>query len=87
MLGERDEGDVPQTIIALGRQDTDPDDLEAQLRYVQRAWGAVLGDAAAFAELIVDGHHVAGPSVRAAFAAKGARLMLITDAIRAPHKR
>ena len=45
--------------------------------------GAVLGDAAAFAELIVDGHHVAAASVRAAFAAKGARLVLITDAIRA----
>ncbi len=45
--------------------------------------GAVLGDPAAFAELIVDGHHLAAASVRAAFAAKGARLMLITDAIRA----
>jgi N-acetylglucosamine-6-phosphate deacetylase len=45
--------------------------------------GAVLGDPAAYAELIVDGHHVAGASVRAAFAAKGARLLLITDAIRA----
>ncbi len=45
--------------------------------------GAALGDAASYAELIVDGHHVAGPSVRAAFAAKGARLVLITDAIRA----
>lgn len=45
--------------------------------------GAVLGDAASFAELIVDGHHVAAASVRAAFAAKGARLVLITDAIRA----
>ena len=45
--------------------------------------GAVLGDAAAYAELIVDGHHVAAASVRAAFHAKGARLVLVTDAIRA----
>lgn len=45
--------------------------------------GAVLGDAAAYAELIVDGHHVAAASVRSAFAAKGARLVLISDAIRA----
>ncbi|MFN2322242.1 MAG: N-acetylglucosamine-6-phosphate deacetylase [Trueperaceae bacterium] len=45
--------------------------------------GAVLGDAASFAELIVDGHHLAAASVRAAFHAKGARLLLITDAIRA----
>ena len=45
--------------------------------------GAVLGDAESFAELIVDGHHVAGASVRTAIHAKGARLLLITDAIRA----
>jgi N-acetylglucosamine-6-phosphate deacetylase len=45
--------------------------------------GALLGDTAAYAELIVDGHHVAGASVRAAFAAKGGRALLITDAIRA----
>lgn len=45
--------------------------------------GAVLGDRDAHAELIVDGHHVAGAAVRTAFAAKGARLLLVTDAIRA----
>lgn len=47
------------------------------------AIGALLGDEQAYAELIVDGHHVAPASVRTAFAAKGARLLLITDAIRA----
>jgi N-acetylglucosamine-6-phosphate deacetylase len=45
--------------------------------------GAVLGDSETFAELIVDGHHVFAASVRAAFAAKGLKLMLVTDAIRA----
>lgn len=45
--------------------------------------GAVLGDPEAYAELIVDGHHVAAAAVRVAFAAKGPRLLLITDAIRA----
>ena len=45
--------------------------------------GALLGDPTAYAELIVDGHHVAAASVRAAFAAKRARTVLITDAIRA----
>lgn len=47
------------------------------------AIGALLGDEQAYAELIVDGHHVAPASVRTAFASKGARLLLITDAIRA----
>lgn len=45
--------------------------------------GAVLGDPEAHAELIVDGHHVAGAAVRTAFAAKGDRLALVSDAIRA----
>jgi N-acetylglucosamine-6-phosphate deacetylase len=45
--------------------------------------GAVLGDPQAFAELIVDGHHVVGAAVRTAFAAKGPRQLLVTDAIRA----
>jgi N-acetylglucosamine-6-phosphate deacetylase len=45
--------------------------------------GAVLGDRAAYAELIVDGHHVAPAAVRTAFAAKPGRLVLVTDAIRA----
>lgn len=45
--------------------------------------GAVLGDRETYAELIVDGHHVVAASVRAAFAAKGSRLLLVTDAIRA----
>lgn len=45
--------------------------------------GAVLGERDAFAELIVDGHHVFGPAVRAAFAAKTSRQLLVTDAIRA----
>lgn len=50
---------------------------------VPGAIGALLGDEQAYAELIVDGHHVAPASVRTAFAAKGKRLLLITDAIRA----
>jgi N-acetylglucosamine-6-phosphate deacetylase len=45
--------------------------------------GAVLGDREAYAELIVDGHHVAPAAVRATFAAKRDRVLLITDAIRA----
>jgi len=45
--------------------------------------GAVLGDPDAFAELIVDGFHVAPAAVRATFAAKPARTLLITDAMRA----
>jgi len=45
--------------------------------------GGVLGDRAAYAELIVDGHHVAPAAVRAAFNAKPDRTLLITDAIRA----
>jgi N-acetylglucosamine-6-phosphate deacetylase len=47
------------------------------------AVGAVLGDRGAYAELIVDGHHVAPAAVRTAFAAKPGRVVLITDAIRA----
>jgi N-acetylglucosamine-6-phosphate deacetylase len=45
--------------------------------------GAVLGDRAAYAEVIVDGHHVAPAAVRTVFAAKPGRALLITDAIRA----
>ena len=45
--------------------------------------GAVLGDRAAYAELIVDGHHVAPAAVRTVFAAKPRRTLLITDAMRA----
>lgn len=45
--------------------------------------GAALADEAAFAELILDFHHVHATSFRAALAAKPRRLSLITDAIRA----
>lgn len=44
--------------------------------------GAALADEGLAAGLIADGHHVAWPSVRAAFAAMGpGRLMLVTDAM------
>jgi len=45
--------------------------------------GAALADEEAFAELILDLHHVHAASFRAAEAAKTGRLHLITDAIRA----
>lgn len=45
--------------------------------------GAALADGEAFAELILDLHHVSATSFAAALAAKPGRLMLITDAIRA----
>ncbi|MFO7546301.1 MAG: amidohydrolase family protein [Trueperaceae bacterium] len=45
--------------------------------------GAALADEAAFAELILDFHHVHPTSFLAALAAKPQRLSLITDAIRA----
>jgi len=45
--------------------------------------GACLADADAFAELILDGHHVHPTSFLAARNAKPGRLLLITDAIRA----
>jgi N-acetylglucosamine-6-phosphate deacetylase len=45
--------------------------------------GAALADEDAFAELILDLHHVHAASFRAAAAAKSGRLHLITDAIRA----
>ena len=45
--------------------------------------GALLADPAAWAELILDGHHVHAASFRAAHHAKPERLVLITDAIRA----
>lgn len=47
------------------------------------AVGAALADAAAWAELILDGHHVHATAFRAALAAKPERLLLVTDAIRA----
>ncbi len=45
--------------------------------------GAILADRSAFAELILDGHHVHTASFLTAYNAKPDRLMLITDAIRA----
>lgn len=45
--------------------------------------GACFADAEAFAELILDGHHVDPVAFLAARAAKPGRLMLITDAMRA----
>lgn len=45
--------------------------------------GACFADSGAFAELILDGHHVHPTSFLAARNAKPGRLMLITDAIRA----
>jgi N-acetylglucosamine-6-phosphate deacetylase len=45
--------------------------------------GAILADRGAFAELILDGHHVHTASFLTAYNAKPERLMLITDAIRA----
>jgi N-acetylglucosamine-6-phosphate deacetylase len=45
--------------------------------------GALLGNARAWAEVILDGHHVHTSSFRTAYHAKPERLMLITDAIRA----
>ena len=45
--------------------------------------GACLADPDAYAELILDGHHVDPVAFLAAYAAKGDRLLLITDAIRA----
>ena len=45
--------------------------------------GAVLASADAYAELICDGHHVARAAAMTALRAKGRRLLLITDAIRA----
>ena len=45
--------------------------------------GACLADPDAFAELILDGHHVHPVSFLAAWHAKPGRLLLITDAIRA----
>lgn len=45
--------------------------------------GAALADPEAFAELILDGHHVHPVAFRAALAAKPDRLHLVTDAIRA----
>lgn len=45
--------------------------------------GAVLARADVWAELICDGHHVVRAAAMTALRAKGARLILITDAIRA----
>jgi N-acetylglucosamine-6-phosphate deacetylase len=45
--------------------------------------GACFADADAFAELILDGHHVEPVAFLAARAAKPGRLLLVTDAIRA----
>jgi N-acetylglucosamine-6-phosphate deacetylase len=45
--------------------------------------GAALADGDAFAEIILDGHHVHGGSVLAAYRALGPRLLLVSDAIRA----
>jgi N-acetylglucosamine-6-phosphate deacetylase len=45
--------------------------------------GAVLASDTAYAELICDGHHVARAAAMTALRAKGRRLLLITDAIRA----
>lgn len=47
------------------------------------AVGAALSDPEAYAELILDLHHVHAASFRAAAAAKAGRLLLVTDAIRA----
>lgn len=47
------------------------------------AVGAALAEPDAYAELILDGHHVHPTAFRAALAAKPERLHLITDAIRA----
>lgn len=47
------------------------------------AVGAALADGEAFAELILDLHHVHPTAFRAALAAKPGRLHLVTDAIRA----
>ena len=45
--------------------------------------GAALASGKAWAELILDLHHVHPASARAAWAAKGEKLLLVTDAIRA----
>ncbi len=45
--------------------------------------GALLGNPRAWAEVILDGHHVHASSFRTAYHAKPERLMLITDAMRA----
>lgn len=45
--------------------------------------GALLADPDAYAEVIMDGHHVHPTSVLAAWRALGPRLLLITDAMRA----
>jgi N-acetylglucosamine-6-phosphate deacetylase len=45
--------------------------------------GAALTDARLTCGLIVDGHHVAGPSVRMAMATAPGRIMLVTDAVAA----
>ncbi len=45
--------------------------------------GAALADSEAYAELILDGHHVAPVAFRAVHAAKPRRLALVTDAMRA----
>jgi N-acetylglucosamine-6-phosphate deacetylase len=45
--------------------------------------GAAFADPDTWAELILDGHHVHGGSALAAWRACGARLMLVSDAIRA----
>jgi N-acetylglucosamine-6-phosphate deacetylase len=45
--------------------------------------GAVLASPDAYAELICDGHHVARAAAMTALRAKGRRLILVTDAIRA----
>jgi len=45
--------------------------------------GAVLASTDAYAEVICDGHHVARAAAMTALRAKGRRLILITDAIRA----
>ncbi len=47
------------------------------------AVGAALADPQAYAEVILDGHHVHRASFLAAAAAKPSRLLLVTDAIRA----
>jgi N-acetylglucosamine-6-phosphate deacetylase len=45
--------------------------------------GALLASRDTYAELILDGHHVHFTSFRAAHAAKGGRLLLVTDCMRA----
>jgi N-acetylglucosamine-6-phosphate deacetylase len=45
--------------------------------------GALLGNPRAWAEVILDGHHIHNSSFRTAYHAKPERLMLITDAMRA----